>query len=60
MKTCGKDCPEVCDYCKFYNFNPDKNGAYIGLGYCKRWKVSKRPEDCCKSFHCELCEEEEK
>jgi len=55
MKKC-KHCidTEVCDFCFYYNFNPDKFGAYLDKGYCRKHKVAKDPEDGekCNDFNC--------
>ncbi len=54
-KYCNKECKEVgpiCDFCRFYNFNSDKYGIYIGKGYCVRLENRKEPEDGCKYFIC--------
>ena len=55
MKGCSEGCIElaVCDFCKYYNFNGNKNGTYIELGYCTLYKTKKHPEsDICKRFYC--------
>lgn len=28
----GEDCPAVCDFCKWYNFNGGEYGCYTGDG----------------------------
>jgi len=57
-----KDCEDewaICDFCKFYNFNGTRSGAYQGLGYCTLLKVGKDPGDGCKRFHCGMDKEKE-
>ena len=46
----------ICDFCKFYNFNGDKNGVYNGRGYCEKFKVYKEPEQGvgCEEYICKL------
>jgi len=51
-----EECTPLCDFCKFYNFNPDKEGAYIGLGYCTKHKKASAPEHDCDDFECEQCD----
>ena len=54
-KFCNKECKEVgpiCDFCRFYNFNSDIDGAYIDKGYCTLFNERKEPEDGCKWFIC--------
>jgi len=57
MKKC-KNCTdiEVCDFCFNYRFNPNKNGAYLGLGYCIKHKIHLDPEEGedCEDFNCNL------
>jgi len=56
MKKC-KNCVDfpVCDFCRYYRFNPDKRGCYIDRGYCKKHKKKKEPEEeACDDFHCSL------
>lgn len=45
-----KDFYALCDHCDYYNFNPDKHGAYIGLGYCKLKRCGKDPLEKCSAF----------
>lgn len=52
MKKCNKGCYPICDYCKFYEFNPDRDGGYIGLGYCTKYKMGKDPCSVCNGFEC--------
>jgi len=57
MKKC-KNCVDitVCDFCKYYRFNPGKDGEYLGAGYCKKHKKRMDPaegEDCW-DFYCSM------
>ena len=56
---CSRGCEQngsICDFCKFYNFNGDENGAYTGNGWCRKLKVHKDPEEGykCEEFVCFL------
>ena len=51
-KVCCEECFPICDFCRFYNFNGDKDGAYTGNGYCVKHEIRKEPDDCCKDFIC--------
>ena len=54
-KFCNRECKDdgsVCDFCRFYNFNSNVDGAYIGKGYCTWWEHSREPEDGCNEFIC--------
>lgn len=54
MLTCGEGCYPVCDFCLFYDFNGDKEGAYDGHGVC--WHpdhpLRKDPSGECEDFIC--------
>lgn len=50
----------LCDFCYFYDFNPNKDGAYIGLGYCRLRKEAKRPEEHCSKFICFMKKKKER
>jgi len=55
-KYCSKECEEVgpvCDFCIYYNFNANKNGAYTGHGYCKKLKIHREPYEGCNEFVCQ-------
>lgn len=52
MKTCSDDCPAICDYCIWFDFNGDDVGAYIGDGYCRLSGENRWPEDSCWNFVC--------
>ncbi len=41
-----------CDFCKFYDFNGNSDGAYTGEGYCNKCIEPKDPENVCSKFHC--------
>lgn len=56
MIYCGNCVGEFgacCDFCKFYDFNGNEDGAYTGEGYCNKYAERKDPEDVCSEFHCE-------
>lgn len=42
----------VCDFCRFYAFNGDKNGSYTGDGRCLLHDKPMEPGDGCDDFHC--------
>ena len=57
MPTFCTDCIDnatVCDFCKYYDFNPanDKHKSYTGNGYCRFHKRKSDPEDGCEDFYC--------
>lgn len=52
IKKCSADCSVCCDFCRFYNFNPDHMGSYLGDGYCVFHEVHKDPGDKCEQFIC--------
>ncbi len=59
-KYCSKECKElgaVCDFCKYYDFNADSSGCYVGKGYCNYHKVKQNPEAGCNDFVCDVREE---
>ena len=54
MKLC-KNCEPIaccCDFCKYYDFNADKQGMYTGDGYCRKHKRQADPAEVCDDFHC--------
>ena len=58
MKLCNeKNCAPLCDFCKFYDFNGNKDGAYTGNGYCNKHDKKRDPEDECDEFECDLIED---
>ena len=64
-KFCSEHCEEtgaICDFCKFYDFNGDEEGAYTGDGHCNKFDVQKDPEDGlgCEEFICFKAEGEDK
>ena len=63
-KFCSKGCEEagaICDFCINYNFNGDKNGVYLGKGYCKLTGEPQEPQHGhgCKEFICMRVEQRE-
>ena len=52
MKTCGKGCYPVCDFCKHYDFNPGPEGQYTNNGYCRFHKREQDPVGECEDFEC--------
>jgi hypothetical protein len=52
MKKCNEDCIPVCDFCLYYEFNADDEGAYTGDGWCSYNKKAVEPYDMCKYFYC--------
>src|SRR5680860_241586 len=47
-------CPPGCRPCRFYAFNGDETGAYVGDGRCEHPDHPKRcePGDGCEDFEC--------
>lgn len=54
MKKCkeGDDCHAICDFCYYYDFNPNKGGGYQELGYCRLLCEGKDPCQGCNEFIC--------
>ena len=52
MKKCNKQCFDLCDFCRFYNFNPGFGGVYTDKGYCVLKEQHMQPEDGCDDFIC--------
>lgn len=52
MRKCSHDCPAICDYCIWFDFNGDDFGAYTDDGYCRVNGENKWPEDECENFVC--------
>lgn len=44
----------ICDFCGWYSFNGDKNGVYLGNGYCNKFEKHSEPEwgSKCDKFVC--------
>jgi hypothetical protein len=54
MKLC-KQCNEdivCCDFCRMFNYNGDKEGIYLGNGYCVYHEKRTEPIDVCNDFIC--------
>lgn len=49
---CDLRYPDVCDFCKHYEFNGDEEGKYTGNGYCKFHMKLMDPGDGCEDFYC--------
>lgn len=49
---CNAECYPICDFCTFYDFNGDEEGAYKGDGYCRRHGRAQDPNGACDDFHC--------
>lgn len=49
-------CDPICDFCRFYNFNGNENGAYVGEGRCDHpdHPRASEPGDGCEDFDCRL------
>jgi hypothetical protein len=54
MIKCDKcvDDPVCCDFCVFFDFNEDNQGAYTGNGWCWKHKTHEDPENLCDDFYC--------
>ena len=52
MKCC-KDCEIICcDFCRFYEFNGDADGNWIGKGYCTWNDEFRDPGSSCEDYIC--------
>lgn len=52
-KCCDDECKPICDFCRYYNFNPGIGGVYTGDGYCVFHEIIKEPCDFCDDYICE-------
>lgn len=54
--TVGCEIP-VCDFCRFYAFNGDTRGVYLGNGRCEHPDHPRPadPGDGCDDFDCRIC-----
>lgn len=70
MVKCNPDCPAVCDFCRYYNFNgkrvlsvDGKSSAmiYTGDGKCEHQGhlEPREPYERCDDFHCKHTREAE-
>lgn len=50
-------CHPLCDFCEWFDFNADEDGAYTGDGWCRLHKRPMDPFDACADFECRLCDE---
>ena len=65
MIFCSKcDGPDTscCDFCRYYDFNANEDGAYCDRGWCRRNQEPRDPGSLCEDFHCvdaidEACKE---
>ena len=57
MKLCSDDCYAICDFCKYYNFNPGERGEYTDNGYCQFHKKKQDPLGECEQFECGMNKE---
>jgi hypothetical protein len=50
--------PGICDFCKHYEFNGDKDGAYTGDGQCVHvaHPHASQPDEGCEDFECSVCD----
>jgi len=58
--TCDDRFSDICDFCYYYDFNPNKGGGYQELGYCRLHKEGKDPGDGCEKFICANVKPKEK
>ena len=52
MRKCSDDCYPICDFCKYYRFNGDECGCYIGEGFCNLCQEPRDPWEGCDDFYC--------
>lgn len=59
MKCCPHCTPEeaLCDFCVWFDFNGDADGAYTGDGFCRRHSRPADPCDACEDYECFLAPE---
>jgi len=56
-KLCNPDA-SCCDFCKYFHFNGDSEGAYTGKGFCSFHNKPADPGDfICDDFYCCLIED---
>lgn len=48
MIKCSENCPEICDFCVYFDPKDDDSDK----GFCIVQKVSKRLSEKCNDFHC--------
>lgn len=58
-KYCKTCVGNICDFCKWYDFNGDEEGCYTGDGYCRHWHQLSDPADGCGQFVCKSLKEGE-
>lgn len=56
MRRCGDDCYPICDFCTYYDFNGNRQGAYTGDGFCRFHDAPREPWDGCEEFVCFVLE----
>ena len=51
--VCEQD-GSICEFCKFYDFNGNEEGAYTGNGWCNKFNKQKEPYQGygCSEFVC--------
>jgi hypothetical protein len=54
IKGCTDECSRhsACDFCRLFNYNGDKDGTYLGLGYCVFHERPTDPGSYCEDFIC--------
>lgn len=52
MQKCNDECSPACDFCIYYEFNGDEDGAYTGNGHCVKHEIQSDPGYYCEDFHC--------
>jgi hypothetical protein len=54
MKLCSQCREDIvcCDFCRMFNYNGNKEGTYLGNGYCVYHETSCEPLDVCNDFVC--------
>lgn len=53
MAVYCKSCiAEICDFCKWFDFNGDEYGCYTDNGWCRRHAAPVDLESSCPAFHC--------
>ena len=49
-KKCEGPSGSCCDFCKYYAFNADASGFYVGMGFCAFHDRPEDPGSLCDDF----------
>lgn len=51
-KNCVGEDGACCDFCRYYDFNGNEKGYYMGNGHCQKHDKRSDPGDVCDDFYC--------